>query len=105
MLTLTDADFDEAVTGNNILVVDFWAEWCAPCKAIAPALDEFAQKYEGKIRFGKVNADENPAVMMRLGIMGLPTIVIFKGGKLVDTIVGAKPKAMMEKSITRHLTL
>jgi thioredoxin 1 len=101
---LTDETFMTARNENPILVVDFWAEWCAPCRAIAPAIDEFAQKYAGKITFGKVNADENPNTMVEFGIMGIPTLLIFKGGKLVDTIVGAKPKNQLEKLITRHLT-
>ena len=104
LLKLSDDTFDTAVRDNAYLVVDFWAEWCAPCRAIAPAIEEFSTKYSGRIAFGKLNADENPGTMMKFGIMGIPTLLVFKGGKLVDTIVGAKPKAALEKLVTKHLT-
>jgi len=104
LLKLSDDTFDAAVRDTPYLVVDFWAEWCAPCRAIAPAIEEFSVKYSGRIAFGKLNADENPGMMMKFGIMGIPTLLIFKGGKLVDTIVGAKPKAALERLVTKHLT-
>jgi thioredoxin 1 len=103
LVTLSDASFDTAVKEHDYLVVDFWAEWCAPCRAIAPAIDEFSSKYQGRITFGKLNADENPDTMMKYGIMGIPTLLVFKDGALVDTIVGAKPKAVLEKLVTKHL--
>ena len=104
LVTLTDETFDAAVQKTPLLVVDLWAEWCAPCRAIAPAIDEFSVKYQGRITFGKLNADENPATMMKFGVMGIPTLLVFKNGKLVDTIVGAKPKPVLEKLVTKHLT-
>ena len=103
LVTLTDDGFDTAVKQHPYLVVDLWAEWCAPCRAIAPAIDEFSVKYAGKITFGKMNTDEQPNTMQRFGVMGIPTLLVFKDGKLVDTIVGAKPKAVLEKLVTKHL--
>jgi len=100
---ITDQEFDAFIAKNPLVIVDFWAEWCGPCKRIAPALVELGTKYDGKLTVAKVNVDENPRKMMMFGIMGIPTLLLFKNGSLVDTIVGAYPKAHIEERIVRHL--
>ncbi|MCS6784537.1 MAG: thioredoxin [Candidatus Caldarchaeum sp.] len=100
---LTDSNFDEFVTRNSFVVVDFWAEWCAPCRAIAPVVKELANQYAGKVAFGKLNVDENPQTASRFGIMGIPTLLFFKGGKLVDMVVGAVPKRVLEARISQYV--
>ena len=101
---LTDPEFDAFMQKNPLVVVDFWAEWCGPCKAIAPIIEELARKYDGKVTFAKVDADTNPRKIMQFGIMGIPTLLFFKGGKLVDTVVGALPRTALEARIAKHLT-
>ena len=100
---ITDQEFDAFIAKNPLVIVDFWAEWCGPCKRIAPALEDLGNKYDGKLTVAKVNVDENPRKMMMFGIMGIPTLLLFKNGSLVDTIVGAYPKAHIEERIVRHL--
>ncbi|MDW8083611.1 MAG: thioredoxin [Candidatus Caldarchaeum sp.] len=100
---LNDLNFDEFVSKNNFVVVDFWAEWCAPCRAIAPVVKELAKQYAGKVVFGKLNVDENPRTASRFSIMGIPTLLFFKGGKLVDMVVGAVPKRVLEARISNYL--
>ncbi|HEV8594399.1 MAG TPA: thioredoxin [Thermoplasmata archaeon] len=100
---ITDQEFDAFLTKHPLVIVDFWAEWCGPCKRIAPALEELASKYDGKLTVAKVNVDENPKKMMMFGIMGIPTLLIFRGGTLVDTIVGAYPKAHIEERILKQM--
>ncbi|MCS7138294.1 MAG: thioredoxin [Candidatus Caldarchaeum sp.] len=100
---LNDLNFDEFVSKNNFVVVDFWAEWCAPCRAIAPVVKELAKQYAGKVVFGKLNVDENPRTASRFSIMGIPTLLFFKGGKLVDMVVGAVPKRVLEARISSYL--
>lgn len=93
---ITDADFDnEVVQAAGPVLVDFWAQWCGPCKAIAPVLDEVAQEYEGKVRIVKVNVDENPDTPAKLGVRGIPTLMLFKGGQAVETKVGALSKSQL----------
>lgn len=100
---VTDAEFDGFVESHPFVVFDFWADWCGPCKAIEPSIKELAAKYTGKVTFAKVNADENPMKIRQFGIMGIPTLLMFKGGALVDTIVGAMPKTQLEARILKHL--
>jgi len=100
---LTDSDFDRFVKENSYVVVDFWAAWCRPCLAIAPIVEELAKKYAGKVAFAKVNSDENPKKVQEFMIMGIPTILFFKGGKLVDQIVGAMPRNAFEERVKKHL--
>lgn len=100
---VTDQQFDTFIQENPLVVVDFWAVWCGPCRAIEPIVKDLAEKYDGKVTFAKVNADENPMKIRQFGIMGIPTLLLFKGGKLVDTIVGAVPKATLEKHIQKFL--
>ena len=100
---VTDASFKETIQNNSLVVVDCWAPWCAPCQIVAPVIEELAQDYAGRILFGKLNVDENRGVAMQYQIMGIPTLLVFKDGKLVDRIVGAMPRQMLERKITRYL--
>lgn len=100
---LTDQEFDAFVKGHPFVVVDFWAAWCGPCRAVEPIVKDLAEKYDGKVAFAKVDADENPQKIRQYGIMGIPTLLFFRDGKLVDTVVGAVPKAALEERVTRHL--
>jgi len=100
---LTDATFLETVTKHSNVVVDCWAPWCGPCRFVSPIIEELARDYAGKILFGKLNVDENQRVAMEYGIMSIPTLLVFKDGKLVDRIVGAMPKKMLEARIRRYL--
>jgi thioredoxin 1 len=94
---LTEQDFDEALGGNQGLVmVDFWAEWCGPCRAIAPVLEELVAASEGRVVLMKVNVDENPGLAARYGIQSIPTILFIKQGKVVDRVIGAVPKALLQ---------
>jgi len=104
VLAFTDGNFDSEVLQSNIpVLVDFWATWCAPCKAIAPVIDAIAQDYEGKIKVGKVNVDENPATPSKYGVRGIPTILLVKDGKVLDQVVGAVPKSQLEALIKKAL--
>jgi len=103
LVQLSDQEFDAFVEKNPLVVVDFWAEWCGPCKALDPIVKDLAAKYDGKVTFAKVDADANPTKIRAYGIMGIPTLLFFKGGRLVDTIVGAVPKAKLEAVIQKHL--
>jgi len=100
---LTDASFSEFIQKYPLVVIDCWAPWCAPCRILSPIIEEMAHDYAGKIAFGKVNVDENPRVAMEYGIMSIPTLLIFKNGRLVDRIVGAMPRKLLEPRITRFL--
>jgi thioredoxin 1 len=100
---VTDKTFDETIRNNQLVVVDSWAPWCGPCQMVAPIIEELARQYAGKVLFGKLNVDENPLIAMQYGIMGIPTLLFFKNGELVDRIVGAIPKQMLEQKIKRCL--
>ncbi len=104
VLDFGDNNFDTEVLQSPIpVLVDFWASWCAPCRSVAPIVDALADAYEGKVKVGKVNVDENPAIPARYGIRGIPTIMLFKEGKLVDQVVGAVPKTQLEALINKAL--
>lgn len=98
-LTITDANFEELLTSGQPLVVDFWAQWCGPCKAISPIIEELAKEHEGKANIGKVDVDENDDITARYGIRNIPTILFFKNGELVDKQVGAATKAAIAAKI------
>ncbi len=99
-LHLTEASFDaELGKHQDVLMVDFWAEWCAPCRAIAPALEELARESAGRVSLAKVNVDEQPGLAARYGIRSIPTILFVKGGKVVDQVIGAVPKAQLKKKL------
>ena len=101
---VTSKTWDSEVLGSDIPVfVDFWAEWCGPCKMMAPVLDELAQEYEGKIRFVKLNTDENYESAARYGIQSIPTLVIFHGGREVNRLIGFAPKPQLKRQIERAL--
>ena len=102
---ITDSTFrDEVVNSDVPVVIDFWAEWCGPCKMIAPIVEELAGEYEGKVKFAKMDVDSNPQTPMQFGIRGIPTLLIFNGGETpVDQVVGAVPKSMLKKRVDEAL--
>ena len=101
---VSDVDFAEKVLNSEVpVLVDFWAEWCAPCKMIAPIVEELSQEYDGKLDFAKLDVDSNPTTAMSYGVRSIPTLLIFKGGKPVDQIVGAVPKGVLKKKIDSAL--
>jgi len=103
-LHLTEETFDaEMGKHDELLMVDFWAEWCAPCRAIAPALDELARESAGKVSLAKVNIDEHPALAARYGIRSIPTILFIKSGEVVDQVIGAVPKAQIKKKMDANV--
>lgn len=100
----TDANFQEQVMQSDKLsVVDFWAEWCGPCRAIGPVIEELSKEYAGKVNIGKVNVDNNPQISVNYGITSIPAILFIKGGKVVDKLVGAQPKNNFVKKIEQHI--
>ena len=101
---VTDAAFDKEVVKNSQLtLVDFWAEWCGPCKALGPTIDSLADQFAGKMKVCKMNVDENPNTPTQYRIRGIPTLLFFKGGQLVDQLVGNQPKDSIASTIQRHL--
>ena len=97
---ITDADFEKSVLESAIpVLVDFWAPWCGPCKSIAPVLDEIATEFGGKLKVVKINVDDNPHTSTKYGIRGIPNLVIFKGGEVVEQLIGAVPKEQLTGAI------
>jgi thioredoxin 1 len=103
--TVTDATFDETIAGSpEPVLVDFWAEWCGPCKAIAPILDEIASEKAGKLSIAKLNVDENPTTAMRYGVQSIPTLILFKDGEAQKRLVGAKGKRQLLAEIEDYVS-
>ena len=104
IMEVTDANFDqEVLKSEQPVLIDFWAVWCGPCRALAPVVDEVAESYSGKVKVAKMNVDENPGTPGRYGIRGIPTLLIFKGGQVKEQIVGYVPKETIQKAIDKHL--
>ena len=103
-LELTDSNFQtQVLESDKLTVVDFWAEWCGPCRAIGPVIEELSKEYNGRINVGKVNVDQNPDLSVNYGITSIPAILFIKDGKVVDKQIGAVPKSVLDKKITAHL--
>ena len=102
-LQITDANFEELVNSGKPLVLDFWAEWCGPCRMVAPIIDELATEYEGRVTIGKMDVDNNNDVVAQFGIRNIPTVLFFKDGQVVDKQVGAAPKATFVAKINALL--
>src|SRR5437867_356636 len=100
---ISDADFESLVNSGKPVFVDFWAPWCGPCRIIGPIVEELAPEYEGKAHITKMNVDENPQVPQRFGVTSIPTLIMFKNGKMVDRAVGAMPKAALKNFIDKNL--
>jgi thioredoxin 1 len=101
---VTDTNWEQAVLKSQTpVLVDFWAEWCMPCRRIAPTVDQLATEYDGRLTVAKMNVDENPSTPTQLGVRGIPTLMLFKGGNLVDALVGAADKETIRKMVEKHL--
>jgi len=104
IIEMTDASFDQEVLKSETpVLVDFWAAWCGPCRAIAPIVDELASEYAGKVKVAKMDVDRNNATPMRYGVRSIPTLLVFKGGQVQEQIVGYMPKEQIQKAIDKHL--
>lgn len=102
---VTDANFDQTVLkADQPVVVDFWAAWCGPCRALAPIVDELASRYQGKLKVGKMDVDKNASTPQRYNVRGIPTLLLFKGGQVQEQIVGYVPKETIEKAVLKHIT-
>ena len=102
-IEITDANFDEIINTDKPVLVDFWAEWCGPCKMIGPVVEELANDYDGKAIIGKVDVDSNPGTSAKFGIRSIPTLLVLKHGKIVEKQVGAVPKTVLSQKIDAHL--
>jgi len=103
-VNVTDGTFEDEVIGSDVpVLVDFWADWCAPCKIIAPIVEELAGEYDGKVKFAKIDVDTNPRVATQYGIRSIPTLLIFSGGSPVDQVVGAVPKSTLKGRLDKAI--
>jgi thioredoxin 1 len=104
LLQVTDSNFDEEIIKSDIpVMVDFWAEWCGPCKMVAPVVEELAGEYKGKIKIAQMNVDQNRQTPAKYGIRNIPTLIFFKGGEVANTIVGAHPKMAIDEQLKKLL--
>jgi thioredoxin 1 len=103
-VVLTDSNFKGEIAKYPVMLVDFWASWCGPCRKVSPIIEKLAKEYSGRVAFGKVNVDENQMISGSFGIQSIPTMMIFKGGKAVDVMIGALPKAQIESRIKQQLS-
>ena len=102
-IEITDSNFEKVIESDKPVLVDFWAEWCGPCKMIGPMVEELATEYDGKAVIGKVNVDHNPDVSAKFGIRSIPTLLVFKNGEVVNKQVGAVPKAVLSKALDEQV--
>ncbi|MDX1813443.1 MAG: thioredoxin [Candidatus Bathyarchaeia archaeon] len=102
-ILLTDSNFHSEIAKHKLIVVDFWASWCGPCRMVGPIIEELAAEYAGKVGFGKLNVDENAMVPSSFGVRGIPTLIVFKDGKIVDTLVGACSKSHIESKFRPYM--
>jgi thioredoxin 1 len=102
-IVLTDANFDEVINAGKPVLVDFWAEWCGPCKMIGPVVEELAGDYDGKAVIAKLNVDENPQTTAKFGVRSIPTLLVFKGGQVVDKQIGAVPKSVLNQKLAAQV--
>lgn len=105
-IEITDANFDqEVLKSDKPVLIDFWAVWCGPCRMVAPVVEEIASEYNGKLKVGKLDVDNNPEVSMKFGIRSIPTLMVFKGGKVVEQIIGAVPKRNLVDKVLPHISV
>jgi thioredoxin 1 len=105
VLTYTDVNFDsDVLKAATPVLVDFWAEWCGPCRAMEPAIDSIAADYKGKVSVGKLNVDDNPGITMKYMVRGIPTVMLFNGGQIVDQVVGLVDKGTLKQMLDRHIS-
>ena len=103
--TLTDGNFEQTINGGKVVLGDFWADWCGPCRRLAPTVDQLATDYDGKMVVAKMNVDENPYTPNRFSVRGIPTLLLFKGGVVVEQVVGLTDKDSLKKVIDKHVTV
>lgn len=102
-IEVTDANFDATLKENQFVLVDFWAEWCGPCRMVAPVMEDLAKEYEGRLKVAKLDVDSNPQTAMKFRVMSIPTIILFKNGQPVEVMVGAAPKNSFVARLNKHL--
>ncbi|MGI4824158.1 MAG: thioredoxin [Janthinobacterium lividum] len=103
-IEITDANFEQFIQSDKPVLIDFWAEWCGPCRMVGPVVEELATEYEGRAIVGKLDVDANPQVSSKLGVRSIPTLLVFKNGQLIDKQVGAVPKHVLAQKLEAHLT-
>ena len=103
-IEITDANFEQFIQSDKPVLIDFWAEWCGPCRMVGPVVEELASEYKGRAIVGKLDVDANPQVSSKLGVRSIPTLLVFKNGQLIDKQVGAVPKHVLAQKLEAHLT-